>query len=251
MNLDHFAVISDIHGNRLALEAVLQDIHRRQLETILNLGDHFYGSLDPAGVADLLINSEIISIAGNQDWIIHSPPSELLETADHLFMVEQLNADHLRWLRELPATRQLEDVFLCHGTPRSDETYLLESLTSTGEFMASDAIIRAELAEINATLILCGHSHTSRVVLLSDGKLVVNPGSVGMPAYTDDVPLPHKMEAGSPHARYAVLTRRQVGGQNQWQVEQIAVTYDWHQAAEQAQRRGRSDRAKWIESGRA
>ncbi|MBX3064177.1 MAG: metallophosphoesterase family protein [Anaerolineae bacterium] len=251
MNLDHFAVISDIHGNRLALEAVLQDIRQRQLETIFNLGDHFYGSVDPAGVADILIHSEMSSIAGNQDWIIHSPPNELLETTDHLYMMEQLNADHLLWLRELPATRQLEDVFLCHGTPRSDDTYLLERVTSVGAFMASDAAIRAELADIDATLILCGHSHVSRVVQLSDGKLVVNPGSVGMPAYTDDVPLPHKMEAGSPHARYAILTRTQVRGQNRWQVEQIAVTYDWHLAAEQARRRGRSDRAEWIESGRA
>ena len=48
-------VIADIHGNRWALEAVLQDIDRRGIQQIVNLGDHLTGPLDPAGTADLLI----------------------------------------------------------------------------------------------------------------------------------------------------------------------------------------------------
>ena len=49
------AVIADIHGNRWALEAVLQDIERRGIQQIVNLGDNLTGPLDPAGTADLLI----------------------------------------------------------------------------------------------------------------------------------------------------------------------------------------------------
>ena len=48
------AVIADIHGNRWALEAVLQDIDRRGIQQIVNLGDHLTGPLDPAGTAEFL-----------------------------------------------------------------------------------------------------------------------------------------------------------------------------------------------------
>ena len=52
---------------------------------------------------------------------------------------------------------------------------------------------------------LCGHSHIARAVRLSDGRLIVNPGSVGSPGYRDIHPFPHVMEAGTPDARYAIL----------------------------------------------
>ena len=54
-------------------------------------------------------------------------------------------------------------------------------------------------------LILCGHTHLPRVVALSSGQLVVNPGSVGLPAYADDAPVAHAMQTFSPHASYAIL----------------------------------------------
>jgi predicted phosphodiesterase len=247
MNLDQFAVISDIHSNSLALEAVLDDINARELDTVFNLGDHLYGSLEPAIVADMLVGDEIISIAGNQDRIIIAPTDDILQTADHLYMMEQLTQTHLDWLHTLPATRSIEDVFLCHGTPSSDETYLLEQESPTGGILLPTETIQAHLHGIEATLILCGHSHVPRCVWLPDGRLVVNPGSVGMPAYTDDVPIEHKMEAGSPHARYAVITRTVNG----WQVEQVSVVYDWYAAGAAARQRGRPDRAQRIETGRA
>ena len=82
---------------------------------------------------------------------------------------------------------------------------------------------------------------------LLSGPLIVNSGSVGWPAYDYDVPHPHVMEAGSPHARYAVLHRLKTG----WAVEHIALPYDWHAAAEAARRLKRPDRAYWMETGRA
>ncbi|OGC07693.1 hypothetical protein A2V82_11055 [candidate division KSB1 bacterium RBG_16_48_16] len=82
---------------------------------------------------------------------------------------------------------------------------------------------------------------------MSDGRLAVNPGSVGLPAYSDDRPEPHKMESGSPHARYAVLSHTATG----WMVEQLAIPYDWKKASEKARQNGRDDWAVWLESGRA
>jgi hypothetical protein len=83
--------------------------------------------------------------------------------------------------------------------------------------------------------------------VLIGGVLVVNPGSVGMPAYRDTRPVPHAMEAGSSHARYALLTRSAAG----WSAELRAVAYDWEAAARQAEANGRPDAAHAVRTGRA
>jgi predicted phosphodiesterase len=241
------AVIADIHGNTWALDAVLEDIRRREIATIVNLGDSLYGSLDPAGTAERLIELGIPSICGNQDRIVYDPPDDVRASADFRFVTERLTAEQVRWLEEQPPFLALGEVFCCHGTPRSDETYLLERVAEHGAFMNSSAAILAELDGVEQPVVLCGHSHVPRAVWLPDGRLAVNPGSVGMPAYTDDLPYPHVMEAGSPHARYAILSRQPDG----WQVEHVAVPYDWRHAAEVARANGRADRAGWIETGRA
>ena len=84
---------------------------------------------------------------------------------------------------------------------------------------------------------LCGHSHIVRAVGLDDGRLVVNPGSVGLPAYTDIEPVKHSMQMGAPYARYAYSTQgRRV---EPWQVSFRVVAYDWNAAAEPSRERGR------------
>ena len=61
------AVISDIHGNRLALEAVLDDIRRQKVDAIFNLGDLLSGPLEPNWVADILMDLDIPTVRGNHD----------------------------------------------------------------------------------------------------------------------------------------------------------------------------------------
>jgi hypothetical protein len=75
---------------------------------------------------------------------------------------------------------------------------------------------------------------------------VVNPGSVGWPAYEDDEPVPHRMEAGSPHARFAVVD--DVSGR--WEVSLLAVEYAWEEAALMAESFGRADVAAALRTGR-
>lgn len=75
----------------------------------------------------------------------------------------------------------------------------------------------------------------------------MNPGSVGLPAYTGEAPHPHAMEAGSPHARYAILEKEAAG----WQVEHVSVVYDREEAARTAEGNGRPDWAGWLRTGRA
>jgi predicted phosphodiesterase len=247
VNHQPIAAIADIHGNTWALEAVLHDIRRRGIAQIVSLGDNVYGSLDPAGTAERLISADILSISGNQDRILFDRSEETLRSRDHQFALSQLSATQLRWLEGLSPTAVVGHVLLCHGTPSSDTTYLLESVTPQGVFLSSTADILAHLQGVAQEVVLCGHSHVPRTVWLPDGRLVVNPGSVGIPAYTEDLPHPHVMEAGSPHARYAVISWQPAG----WAVEQIALPYAWNEAAAVARRNGREDRAGWIETGRA
>jgi putative phosphoesterase len=241
-----YAILSDIHGNVWALDAVLADIARRGIRTVLNLGDTLYGPLAPAETARRLMQLELISIQGNQDRAITaSLPSVSSPT---LLQVKQaLSAEQIAWLAAQPPTRVVdEDLFLCHGTPLSDGTYLLEDISPRGSSLLSETLIEDQLRSVTQPVVLCGHSHIPRMVRLQNGRLIINPGSVGLPAYNDDLPL-HKMETGSPYARYALLWNAGAG----WQVEHICLLYDWQSAAMAARKNGREDWAFWLSSGRA
>ena len=246
MSQQQIAIIADIHGNTWALDAVLADVGRRAITQIANLGDCVYGSLDPAGTLERLMGANILTIAGNQDREVFDESEQVRSSRDHHVVTGQLSAAQLAWLEQLPPTEVVGDIFLCHGTPSSDLIYLLERVTEHGVFLNDTFAIEEQLRDVRQPVVVCGHSHVPRTVWLPDGRLVVNPGSVGIPAYDDDLPYPHVMEAGSPHARYAVLTR-QPGG---WAVEHVALPYAWNVAADVARRNGRPDRARWIETGR-
>lgn len=239
------AVIADIHGNRWALEAVLQDIERRDIEQIVNLGDHLAGPLDPVGTANLLLERSMSSLCGNDDRVLFSPTEEL--SASQKYTLEQLTPTHLAWLRTLPDTLVVADeVFVCHGD-LFDSLYLLEQVDASGAHLRSSEAIASSVAEIAYPVILSGHSHIPRTVSLPQGKLLVNPGSVGLPAYTMDEPFPHAMASGSFHARYALLHRTQKA----WQVEHIQVPYDLESAVRVAVDHQRPDWVEWLTTGRA
>jgi putative phosphoesterase len=238
------ALIADIHGNAWALEAVLDDLARRGVSEILNLGDSVYGPLGPAATADRLIAAGVPSVRGNQDRILLEAPGGAVHPT-FAYTASQLSTRHFEWLRSQPHTLQQDDVFCCHGTPADDAEYLLEAVNAAGAWLRRPDEVAALVKGIDATLIACGHSHVPRVTALADGTLVVNPGSVGLPAYSDDSPFPHRMETGSPHARYAIAER--VNGR--WSVDSIAIPYDWSTAAQHARRNGREDWATALESG--
>lgn len=241
---DPLAILSDVHGNLRALDAVLGDIERRGVQQVVHLGDAVYGPLDPHGTAARMIERRIPSVAGNEDRLVVRPGGRNA-TVD--FVRSELDAAQLAWLGDFPATWVLGDLYLCHGTPTDDTEYLLLEVSLSGVRRRRETDIAARVADVEQNVVLCGHDHTPGLVQISNGPLIVNPGSVGCPAYRDDCPHDHTIEAGSPHARYAILSRAGAG----WRCEHVAVPYDWDAAAEDARRHGRPDWAVALATGRA
>jgi putative phosphoesterase len=243
-----FAVLSDIHGNLWALTAVLEDAKRRGIDQFINLGDVLYGPLKPFETYTLLKTIDAITIQGNEDRDIYEfEPSRDESHPTLIYMLKELGEEPLQWLRSLPKTTVIaEEIFACHGVPTSDLVYLLEDVSIGSPLVKDEATILSHLDEISHPVILCGHSHIPRVVQLSSGQLIINPGSVGVPAYDDDVPSYHAMQNYSPLASYAVLEKQG----DDWQVELLKIPYDIQSAVNQAQRQGREDWAYWIRTGR-
>jgi predicted phosphodiesterase len=240
------AVLSDIHGNLPALEAVLDDAAAQGATTLVNLGDIASGPLWPAETVDRLMPLAMPTIRGNHERQLLAPRAE--QGDSDRFAVERLRADQLAWMAALPASLRLEGLLLVHGSPTSDVDTLLETVTPAGIGPADAAAVTARLGAVPERGVLCGHSHLQRHLDLGDGRMVVNPGSVGLPAYAHDQPYPHRVESGSPHARYAVLSDDRAGG---WSVELRQVDYDWAAAARRADAAGRPDWARALRTGRA
>ncbi|MEO0380798.1 MAG: metallophosphoesterase family protein [Pseudomonadota bacterium] len=241
-----FAVIADVHGNSDALATVLSDIDAQGIETILNLGDHFSGPLAAGETARMLAARDMISIRGNHDrWLIEQDRAQM--GASDAVAFDQLGPKDLDWLRSLPATQTIQDtVYMCHGTPDSDTTYWLEQVLPDGTVAPNTSEeIEAAGAGVAGPLILCGHTHLARLVQLRDGRLILNPGSVGLPAYDDETPVPHVVAAGSTAARYCIVTPRA----GTWDVTFRAIPYDTARMAKMAQDAGRMDWAQAVSTG--
>jgi predicted phosphodiesterase len=238
------AVIADVHGNLIALEAVLAHLRVAAPDLLVNLGDLVSGPFDPAGSADAQVALACPTVAGNHERHVLKGGGGAWDALARPL----LSAAHLAWMAGLPATLSLADgdVFACHGSPRGgDLDYLLEDVSGGRATLDAVEAIRPRLDGIGgATVVLCGHTHMPRLAQVGP-VLVVNPGSVGLPGYRDSRPVPHVMEAGTPHARYALVSRERGG----WAAELRAVPYDHEAAARQAERHGWPQAAHVVRTG--
>lgn len=241
-----FAAIADVHGNYLALEAVVADIRAQGINEIVNLGDMASGPLDARRTMDALMALDAVHVLGNHDRYLIDRPPEKMGSWDRPAYA-QLDSSHLDWLRAVPPTRVFrEKAFLCHATPDDDEVYWLETVLPDGTVrMSSLEAIEAAARGITQRLILCGHTHLPRAVRLADGRMVVNPGSVGSPGYRDIHPFPHVVEAGSPDARYAILEL----ADGIWRATFRQVPYDHEVMAALARRNGQPELASALATG--
>ncbi|MBX7228586.1 MAG: metallophosphatase family protein [Burkholderiaceae bacterium] len=231
------ALLSDIHGNLAALEAVVLDIRRRGADLIVNLGDSLSGPLLPLQTAQYLMAENWLSLAGNHERQILTHSQERRSASDE-YAYSQLTSKELSWLNSLEQNARLTaEIYLCHGTPLSDVEYFLETVENGTVRAAKPSEIQARLGAESSPLIACGHTHISRSVRTHQGQLIVNPGSVGLPAYDDTHPSAHVIETGSPDARYAIVDKARDG----WTVSLLSVPYNHRAMAHLAKLRGRPE----------
>jgi len=221
----------------------------------VNLGDIASGPLWPRETVRWLMARDWTTLAGNHERQVLTLPRARMGPSD-AFAASALGRAERAWLAALPTVARplTATVRLCHGTPTSDLDYLMETVTadfgvdgSPGLRAASAAELQSRLGPVDpaATLLLCGHTHLPRALLA--GRLqIVNPGSVGLPAYDDVHPHPHFVETGSPLARWA-LVEAAPGG---WRVALCSTPYDTAAAARRATANGRPDWADALASGR-
>ena len=193
----------------------------------------------------MLMALDLPTIRGNHERQILEADRSSMGASD-AFADANITAEQRHWIASLPEQLWLSDeVLLVHGTPGSDLEYFLEVVTASGSRPARQDEAARLAGNTPASLILCGHTHCPRVMQLDDRRLIVNPGSTGLQAYEDSHPFLHRMETGSPHARYAMLERTARG----WSARLLAVAYDWHAAAAMARQNGREDWGIALETG--
>jgi predicted phosphodiesterase len=154
------AILADIHGNVLALEAVLADLEHRSVDQFVNLGDCVSGPLWPRETAELLRQLNWPTVRGNHDrWVTDWPPEK--HYREDAFAFQSLDISELAWLRALPSTRELSDgVFACHGRPDDDNAYLLENVEGGRLVPARRTEVAERVHAVASRFVLCAQSYS-------------------------------------------------------------------------------------------
>lgn len=192
------AVVSDIHGNLTALEAVIADLRETAPDIVIHGGDLVGGGPRPAEVVDRIRALDWPGVYGNTDEMLWKPHrvSEVLH-APQVRRIAHLLLDHtipatlhalgdarLAWMRTLPLRHVLDDLTIVHAGP--DDVWQSTSVAATDEELAT------VFGALNARRVVYGHLHVPFVRRLTS-MTVVNSGAVGQPF------------DGDPRAAYALL----------------------------------------------
>jgi predicted phosphodiesterase len=237
------AVIADIHGNALALDAVLADLERLRPDLIVELGDSVSGPLRPRETFERLAALGAPAVRGNHDRWLATRARGALGDWD-LQAYDELTPAQRSVLGERPLNRVVAPgVLAVHATPTRDDIYLLDEVDGGRIVRAGPDSIRSRLGQVEARLVLCAHSHRADLVHLAGGPIILNPGSVGCPAFNSTSGI---AEAGSPDARYAIVEIMPGG---EFRFEQIALPYDHEAAARLAEANGRPEWAFALRTG--
>lgn len=240
------AVLADIHGNLPALEAVTADLAARRVDRVIDLGDCVSGPLWPADTWQLLHRQDWPTVRGNHDRQVGQADATALGASDR-YAAERLTDEARLWLATRPATLLLLGrIVAMHARPEDDSAYLLEDQDGDALRPASPESVATRLGALDAAVVLTAHSHRAACLRLYDGRWVLNPGSVGCPAYDDDsTEPPHVSEAGCQSARYAILDMTHPSPM----IEFFCIPYDHEAAAAKAEASGRPDWAHALRTG--
>ncbi len=211
------AVLSDIHGNLLALDACLVDLESQGgADAIVAAGDLCLDGPKPKKVLQRLEEIGAACIRGNTERYLSEDGSgrtfSSAEIAQIAWTRREIGERWLSWIKELPfAMRVGEDsnqLLLVHANPKTDDEYISPD--------ADEAVLQRLIGNERATAIAFGHLHIPYVRIWRK-KLLVNVSSAGLP------------KDGDPRAGYAILTEREGG----WQVKHRRVPFDVKRVATQ------------------
>src|SRR4051812_42733788 len=173
------AVLADIHGNVLALDAVLEDLRRRGgAELTINLGDCVSGPLWPRETFERLEALDLPTVRGNHDRRVAVDPADETMWASDRYAQERLTAAQREALFALPFTLEIvPGVVAFHARPDHDEKYLADAVIAGRLMRAPLADIRRRLKGLDCRIVLCGHSHRVELIRIPGGPVLFNPGS--------------------------------------------------------------------------
>ena len=182
------AILSDVHGNLEALNAVRAALKKERPDHVVIAGDHAMNGPDPAGVIDALREMEASGatiVQGNTDVAVadfdySAANPSFIDGVPELFRVaaewahDALGDERVAWLRRLPSERRLmlDDTMLlaCHASPGSQTQGFDQELDPSVTF--------ERLSRTDARLIACGHTHLPEIRDLG-WKMIINDGSAG------------------------------------------------------------------------
>ena len=184
------AVISDIHGNMEAVEAVFKDIETRNCEKLFVLGDYAMAGPEPQAVIEYFMNKSkdenVTMIQGNTDLMIVDYNDELyqlLKTKAPIMAealksdVQVINQEAKDFLANLPPQKEVVlngvKFLLVHGSPRRNNEDILPETTMEQ--------LKEMLSDVDAGVVLCGHTHLPCGFQTETKQTVVNTGSIGRP----------------------------------------------------------------------
>jgi predicted phosphodiesterase len=179
------AIVSDIHGNRAAFEAVLADLRQTSPDLILHGGDLPHGGASPAEIVDRIRDLGWQGVVGNTDEILFAPESlaEFASQLPHLQPLwtaiqemaiatcETLGEERLAWLHDLPRVQIHGPMALVHASP--------ESLWRAPAPEASDAELELVYSPLGQPIVIYGHIHRSYIRSVA-GMTIANTGSVSL-----------------------------------------------------------------------
>lgn len=226
------AVLSDIHGNLVGLDACLADLQQQGgADVIVAAGDLCMDGPKPKKVLQRLAETGVQCIKGNTDRLVSAAGDEELRGAGEAerLQIPWVRADlgdkWVSWLRELPFSLRFgEDgnqLLVVHANPQSDDEHIWPD--------AEEETLERLIGEDCASAIAFGHLHLPYVRVWR-GKLLVNVSSAGLP------------KDGDPRACYAIFTQRTNG----WEVKHRRVSFDVKKVATQLAACGIPESAELI-----
>ncbi|MBE7712861.1 MAG: metallophosphoesterase family protein [Cyanobacteria bacterium SIG26] len=223
------AVLSDLHANVQALEAVMNDVMEQGCEHVFCLGDIALAGPQPKEVTEYVMAQDgtWTVIQGNTDKMIAQYGPEVAEFLEAQYPVmanaiaddvQVLDDAHRAFLANLPPMLSLEvdgtTVLLVHGSPRANNEDILPEMSLD--------VVEEIIEGTQEKLILCGHTHVPCGYQTNTGQTVVNVGSVGRPMTSE------------PRACYAIVDFNQ----GSFEVRHRFIPYDNKLAAQIVSQRG-------------